>query len=296
MLRRPRDAAMVPMTALYDVDAEDITYRQTPAGPLLARLYRPSGEGPFPALVSVHGGRWVSADRLTNAVIDRAVAQAGTVVMALDFRMPPAARYPEPVADINYAIRWLKESARRLGSMPSLVGGIGTSSGGHQLMLNVLRPRDPRYAAIPLAGSDADATLAYAIACWPVLDPVARYRMAKEKNMELHVKSHDAYWPDEAAMAEGNPQLIVESGESKSLPPLLLIQGSGDITVPPEMTHRFADAWRAKGGAVTLETFAGKAHTFITAEPEDPASKDAIAAVIGFVRRQAERIGNSAAA
>jgi acetyl esterase/lipase len=284
------------MTALYDVNAEDITYRQTEAGPLLARLYRPFGNGPFPVLVSVHGGRWVSADRLTNAVIDQAMAQAGTVVMALDFRMPPAARYPEPVADINFAIRWLKQSAQRLGSLPSLVGGIGTSSGGHQLMLNALRPRDPRYAAIPLAGSDADANLAYAIACWPVLDPLARYRMAKQKNMELHVKSHNAYWPDEAAMAEGNPQLIIERGESKSLPPLLLIQGTGDTTVPPEMTQRFADAWRAKGGAVTLEAFAGKAHTFIITEPEDPASKGAIAAIIGFVQRQVKRINNSDAA
>jgi acetyl esterase/lipase len=244
----------------------------------------------------VHGGRWVSSDRLTNAVMDQAMAQAGAVIMSLDFRMPPAVRYPEPVADINFAIRWLKQSARRLGSLPSLVGGIGTSSGGHQLMLNGLRPRDPRYAAIPLAGSDADASIAYAIACWPVLDPLARYRMAKQKNMELHVKSHDAYWPDEAAMAEGNPQLIVERGESKSLPPLLLIQGTGDTTVPPAMTQRFADAWLAKGGEVTLESFADKAHTFITSQPEDPASKAAIAAIVAFVQRQAERIGKSVAA
>lgn len=284
------------MTALYKVSAEDITYRQTEAGPLLARLYRPSGKGPFPALVSVHGGRWVSADRLTNAVIDQAVAHAGTVVMAPDFRMPPAARYPEPIADINFAIRWLKHSAQRLGSLPSLVGGIGTSSGGHQLILNALRPHDPRYATVPLAGSDADANLAYVIACWPVLDPLARYRMAKQKNMELHVKSHDAYWPDEAAMAEGNPQLIIELGEGKSLPPLLLIQGTGDTTVPPEMTQRFADSWHKRGGVVTLETFADKAHTFITTEPEDPASKRALDAIIDFVQRQAQRIGKSAGA
>lgn len=284
------------MTTLYDISTEDIAYRETEAGPLLARLYRPSGEGPFPAVVSVHGGRWVSADRLTNTVMDQAMAQAGIVVMALDFRMPPAVRYPEPVADINFAIRWLKQSASRFGSAPALVGGIGTSSGGHQLMLNVLRPRDPRYAAIPLHGSDTDASLPYAIACWPVLDPLARYRMAKQKNMELHVKSHDAYWAGEAEMAEGNPQLIVERGESRSLPPLLLIQGTGDTTVPPEMTQRFAEAWRTHNGPVTLETFAGKAHTFITTEPEDPASKAAIAAVIRFVGDQAARIGKSAAA
>ncbi len=210
--------------------------------------------------------------------------------------MPPVARYPEPVADINFAIRWLKQAARRFGSSPALVGGIGTSSGGHQLMLNALRPRDARYAAIRLPGADADASIAYAVACWPVLDPLARYRMAKQKNMTLHVESHDAYWPDEAAMAEGNPQLIVERGESKTLPPLLLIQGTGDATVTPEMTRHFADSYRGKGGAVTLETYPGKGHTFMVQEPNDPHSTEAMTAIIGFVRGQAERIGKSAAA
>jgi acetyl esterase/lipase len=284
------------MTSARDVQVEDISYRETAGGPLLARLYRPSGKGPFPAVVSVHGGRWVSADRLTNAVIDQALAQAGIVVMALDFRMPPVARYPEPVADINFAIRWLKGAASRLGSSPALVGGIGTSSGGHQLMLNVLRPNDPRYAALPLPGSDADASLPYVVACWPVLDPLRRYQMAKQKNMELHVKSHEAYWPDEAAMAEGNPQTIVERGETRRLPPVLLIQGTGDTTVPPEMTQRFADAYRAKGGTAILETYEGKAHTFITQEPDSEPSRAAIARIIKFVLDQTKQgLGTAAA-
>src|SRR5271165_5084196 len=115
------------MTEAYDVTVRDIAYRSAASEPLPARLYIPTGRGPFPAVVSVHGGRWVSQSRLTNKVIDRALAEAGTVVMAVDFRMPPVARYPEPIADINFAIRWLKQVAKRLRSDPALVGGIGTS-------------------------------------------------------------------------------------------------------------------------------------------------------------------------
>jgi acetyl esterase len=278
------------MTAAHRVSVEDVVYRTTEAGPLLARLYQPIGDGPFAAMVSVHGGRWVSQSRLTNEVIDHALAEAGVVVMALDFRMPPTVRYPEPVADINFATRWLKQSAARLGSTPELVGGIGTSSGGHQIMLSALRPDDPRYAAIALPDSEAGASLAYAVACWPVLDPLARYRMAKQKNMQLHIQSHDAYWPDEAAMAEGNPQTIVERGEPKTMPPMLLIQGTADTTVPPAMTQHFADTYRANGGSAALELFDGKPHTFITHEPDAPASREAIAHIIRFVQSQAQRI------
>lgn len=271
----------------FDVQTDDVVYRNVPSGDLLARLYRPVGDGPFPAVVSVHGGRWVSQSRLTNEVIDNALARAGIVVMAIDFRMPPVARYPEPVADINFAIRWLKERAAAFKSDASLVGGIGTSSGGHQIMLNALQPDDPRYASIALPGFSASAELAYAVACWPVLDPLARYAMAKQKNMERHIASHDAYWPDEAAMAEGNPQLMLERGEPVFTPPTLIIQGSADQIVPPEMSRRFAEAYHARGGSVALKMFEDQPHTFITNSPETMASRDAIELIRLFILEQA---------
>src|SRR4051794_482891 len=161
------------MSTPFDLNIQDITYRNTPAGPLLARLYRPIGGGPFPAVVSMHGGRWVAETRLTNEVLDRGLAEAGIVVMALDVRMPPQARYPEPVSDINFAIRWLKRKAAEFNSAPALVGGVGTSSGGHQVMLNALQPTRIDYAALALPGSTETAALGFVVACWPVLDPLA---------------------------------------------------------------------------------------------------------------------------
>ena len=278
------------MSTGLDVRTEDVVYRKEQSGDLLARLYLPDGDGPFPGVVSVHGGRWVSQTRLTNEVIDATLARAGIVVVAIDFRMPPAVKYPEPVADINFAIRWLKHRAAAFKLDESLVGGLGTSSGGHQTMLNAMRPRDPRYASISLPGSDEDAELAYVVACWPVLDPLARYAMAKQRNMERHIQSHDAYWPDEAAMGEGNPQLILERDEPARLPPVLLVQGTGDKIVPPEMSRRFADAYRARGGTALLELFDGQPHTFITKDPAAAASREAIDMVASFILEQADKI------
>ncbi len=280
------------------VTSRDIVYRSSAAGDLLARLYRPSPgswTGLLPAVVSVHGGRWVSQSRTTNEVIDTALARAGVVVMAIDFRMPPAAMYPEPVADINFAIRWLKSKAKEFGSAPDLVGGIGTSSGGHQLMLNALRPDDGRYAALGRTDEGPDASLAFVVAAWPVLDPLARYRMAKEKNMERHILSHDAYWPDEAAMAEGNPQLILERGERVKFPPLLLVQGLDDKTVPPAMAQRFAETYRAAGGSADLSLHPGQGHTFITKNPDAEASLQAIGVITDFVTGQAGRTSTTPA-
>jgi acetyl esterase/lipase len=274
--------------ALADLQVEDVDYLSHSSGSLLARLYRPKEGSPSSALVSLHGGRWTRETRLTNAVIDEALARDGALVMALDIRMPPVARYPDCLADINYAIRWLKRHAATSGVSADCVGGIGTSSGGHQIMLSAMRPRDPRYAAIP-GPEGVDASLAFVIACWPVLDPLARYRMAKPKGMDDHVAAHHAYWPDEAAQAEGNPQMILDRGESAELPPTLVIQGTGDVILPTDMADRFAAAYRTAGGSISLRKFEGQPHTFITKEPTAPASLDAIEVIKSFVRQRAER-------
>src|SRR6266851_241588 len=132
------------------VRIEDVEYQRQGARALLARLYRPAGAGPHPAVVQVHGGAWVNKDRTDNDFIARAFAESGILVASIDFRMPPEAPYPASLADINLAVRWLKARARLYGSRPDWVGSMGTSSGGHQVLLAAMRPDDPRYAALPL--------------------------------------------------------------------------------------------------------------------------------------------------
>ena len=272
----------------YDVIAEDLEYGRAGDIPLIARLYRPRGAAGFASVVNVHGGAWVTNDRLQMAVINEAVAASGTAVLALDFRMPPVAAYPASIADINLGIRWLKANVEKFGGSTRRVGGIAGSSGGHQLWLNVMRPRDPRYAAHKLA-SDADASLDFVVVCWPISDPVARYKMARETGNERLVKNHDAYFLTEAVMAEANPQTILERGEAKNLPPALIIQGTADNNVTPDMPDRFVAAYTKAGGKITQRKFEGEPHTFVVLNPSSPASVEAINLIVDFVRTQTKR-------
>jgi acetyl esterase len=280
----------IAIAATHEIEVRDLEYRRGSSGPLLARLYRPKGPGPFPALIEVHGGAWAAGDRLNNAPLDEALAKSGIVVLAVDFRMPPQHRYPASIADIHYATRWLKAHAAEFGSRGDLVAGLATSSGAHQLLLSALKPNDPRYAALPLAEAPAeDANLPYLVLCWPICDPLARYRMVKKKGNARLVESHDAYWNSEAEMAEGNPQRIVESGEAASLPPAILLQGTGDDNVTPDMADRFVAAWQAKGGSIALHKFDGQPHTFVMRDPVSDASRRATELARDFVLAQAKR-------
>jgi acetyl esterase len=236
--------------------------------PLLGRLHRSAGSQAL--VVEVHGGAWIMNDRTSNAAIHEHLARHGIGVFALDFRLAPAHRYPAAVEDVNYAIRWLKANAVRLGVPARLVGGVGTSSGAQQLVLCALQPE--RFAVSDPVLDGHDAGLDFVVACWPILDPLARYRMAKANGLEQLINAHHAYFADEAAMSEGNPQQVVERGEASALPPMLVLQGTGDQNVEHERADAFAAAYSAVGGEIELVKFDGEPHTFIAKSPTAPAS------------------------
>lgn len=87
-------------------------------------------------------------------------------------------------------------------------------------------------------------------------------------------------------MAEGSPQAIVERG-SGVLPPALLLQGTGDDNVTPDMADRFAAAWRARGGVLELHKFAGQPHTFVVRDPTSEASRHACELARDFILARA---------
>ena len=263
----------------FEVKVEEREYR---AG-WGVTLYRPQGIGPFPGLLDVHGGAWNRGDRSNDAVMAAALAASGIVVAAVDFRLAPAHPYPAQVQDVNYAARWLKANAAEFNIDPATVGGIGSSSGGHTLMLNAMRPADSRYTALDLP-TGFDAAMAYTICCWPVLDPYARYLYAQEANNERLAESTEAYFLSQDTMREGNPQHILERGEPVRLPPTLIIQGTRDDNVPLPIPERFTAAYQAAGGDIQLEIFPEMPHGFGNTPGAE--SDRAIGLMKTFVARQ----------
>lgn len=289
-------ASRSEVTRLYDPDGrfevriEDVEYRRQGPERWLARVYQPQGQGPFPVLLEVHGGAWNNNDRTQNAALDEALAASGLVVAAIDFRLGTQAPYPASIADVNYATRWLKAHAVDFNGTSEALGGLGLSSGGHMVMLSAMRPREPRYSALPLdsvvatPGAEVDATLAYVMMGWPVLDPLARYRYARDLGRTNLVESHDRYFVDEATMEEANPQLILERSEAVDLPPALLFQGAADDVLSPRTAERFVEAYGRAGGIIELALYPGAGHGY--AREPSPNTSRTIALLKSFVGRQ----------
>jgi acetyl esterase len=265
---------------IEQISEHDIEYRPG----LLARLYRPRGAGPFPAIVEVHGGAWVNSDRMNNAPLARDLARDGIMTLSLDFRMPPDAAYPGSLQDINYGVRWFKSRAAEFGARAERVGLFGTSSGGHQVLLAAMRPNDPRYAAHALHGAP-DAGVAFVISAWGVLCPLVRYGIAREQNNQTILDSHHRFWGTETAMSEGSPPLILERTENVQTPPAWVFQGDADEWVPNQVAERLAAGWRNVGGQMELTLFPGEKHTFMRNFPDSANSQRALAMLKTFIRQ-----------
>jgi acetyl esterase len=272
------------MTKSYEFTTEDIEYLRHGERALKLRLYKPRGEGPFPAVVDLHGGAWGKGSLEECRGRDEVLAKAGLLVAALDFRDGNDG-YPTALVDINYAIRWLKARAAQLQTRVDLVGIAGQSSGGHLAMLAAMRPNDPRYTAIPLpAGSPAvDATVRSVAMAWPVINPLSRYRNALRERAKGTAwvgdipERQSSFWKNDENMIDGNPMLMLERGEKVSMPPALWVQGRPDPVhdyrdpespVALNEPERFAASYRKAGG--TIETLYIDNAARSTAAAHDP--------------------------
>jgi acetyl esterase len=251
--------------ASFDVTVSEVEFRRNAAGRMLmARIYQPKGAGPFPTVLDLHGGAWNAKDRHAEEPMDRAIAASGVLVVAIDMTLAPEAPYPACVQDANYGVRWLKTKAATWNGDPSRLGIYGSSSGGHVAELLAMRPSDPRYNAIALAGAaNVDATIAYAAMRSPISNPFLRYQNAETLKRDAMVKNHTTFFKPWETIHESNPQEILDRHEPVTLPPLLVMQGALDDNVLPAFQEKFVASYRAAGGECQYHLFEDSEHEWV---------------------------------
>lgn len=163
-LGKPSSPAPAPVIAQYSV-LRDVPF--TPPDwpqPLLADLYRPVGEGPFPSVLLIHGGAWKRGDRAQVERLAKRIAARGYLVMNTTYRLVPQYVFPAQLQDVQQALRWMRSDAGAVqGIDPQRIGSFGYSAGGHLAALVAAVADDPvlgdpqtRIRAVVAGGTPSD--------------------------------------------------------------------------------------------------------------------------------------------
>lgn len=117
---------------------KEVVYGKVHGAALLADLAWPEGKGPFPVILSVHGGRWVGGDRTEErqgAINVEQWAKLGFFAMTIDYRLVGCSPPPACYQDLQCAIRWVHAHAKEYPIDEDRVLLIGQSAGGHLVSL-----------------------------------------------------------------------------------------------------------------------------------------------------------------
>ncbi len=135
-----------------------------PSGDLTYRLYRPASPGPHPVVVYYHGGGWVLGSADSDDPLCRDLcARSDALIVSVDYRHAPEARFPAAVDDAFAALTWVAESAEELGGLPGQLAVAGWSAGGNLAAVVCQLARDAGGPAIsgqllltPVTDADLD--------------------------------------------------------------------------------------------------------------------------------------------
>lgn len=104
-------------------------------GSLLADIYQPKGDGPFPTILMVHGGAWFSGNKSHVSLHARSAADAGYAVVAINYRLAPRYKFPAQLVDLRSGLRFIKENKQKYSFDTERIAAYGYSAGAHLVSL-----------------------------------------------------------------------------------------------------------------------------------------------------------------
>lgn len=241
-----------------------ITYVQVGETALKLDLARPPGEGPFPAIVFIHGGGWHSGGRNQLRPWVEEAARRGYVAATISYRLmkyddlngPGTPNFPAQVHDAKAAIRWLRAHADKYHVDLDRIGVAGASAGGHLALLVGLT--DSAAGLEGEGGYRDQSSRVQAVVNWfgPTEMASCHDKSSVAWMLRMFVGGTPAEAPDRYRAA--SPTTYVSQDD----PPVLTLHGDRDQLVPVEQAHLLDQKMKAAGAPHTLLVLTGQGHGF----------------------------------
>ena len=226
-------------------DLSNVEYGRAEDQILRFDAHIPSGEGPHPAVILVHGGAWVRGDRAWNVQpLFKPLTEAGIAWFSISYRFASDfLGIGDAVDDVHAAVAHVRSHAADYRIDPARIALIGESAGAHLAAMAALAQPNAVAAVVSLYGPNDLELLATTSPAIP-----AHVRNALENT-------------GFAEMLLGYVRSISPIRHVRSdAPPFLLIHGTADLLVPFEQSVKMRECMLAAGAQCELVTIQGGGH------------------------------------
>lgn len=256
-----------------------------PAGDVPVRVYRPKGDGPFPAVIYFHGGGHVFGDLDTHDIIARNIcAGSEAVVVAVDYRLAPEHKFPAAADDAWAAYLWVREQGAALEIDASRLAVAGDSAGANLAAVVALMARDAGHTNLRMQ------VLIYPVADYNLVgDSYVRFATGYGILTADAMKWFRGHYLTRDEDADDWRASPIKASSLANLPPTLIVAAQCDVLCDDGIA--LAAALRAAGTPVERREYAGMIHGFFGMAP---AIDDAVAAQRDVSNALRERFAQAA--
>jgi acetyl esterase/lipase len=238
------------------------------AGMIPARVFTPANaSGALPVIVYYHGGGWVIADSKVYAPSARALArEAQAIVVSVDYRRAPEAKFPAQHDDALAAYRWVAQNARSLGGDPTRIALAGESAGGNLAVAT----------AMQAVNSGLQKPL-HVLSVYPIASNDLASESYRENANAMPLNRALMAWFFHHTLARpaqsADPRINLVAADLRGLPPVTIIAAQID----PLLTEGEQLAARLRQSSVPVErrVFPRVTHEFFGAAPLIPEAVEA---------------------
>lgn len=236
-------------------------------------IYRPESDTPTPIVINIHGGGWNHGTKESQTGFNT-FFKAGFAVANIEYRLTPQATAPAAVEDARCALLYLIKNAKELNVDANKIVVMGGSSGGHLALMAGMLGNNHRFDE-NCKGVE-NVKVAAIVDKYGITD-VWDWGYGKNITSKSAKTWLGRYAADQAFAASVAPMTYV----SKNTPPIFIVHGDADSTVPYQQSVDLHKALDAAGVANEFMTVPGGGHGKFEKEKNSEVNK----AIMQFLKK-----------